>query len=65
MTLEAAAARMAGANPKPDLLPIFSRLDELTGQLPPDTEPDLLHFLHRKSYHKACALLQQRQRGNI
>ena len=60
MALEAAAARMAAANPKPDLLPIFSRLDELTRQLPSGTEPDLLHYLHRKSYQKACALLQRR-----
>ena len=63
--LESAAAQMAAANPKPDLLPIFARLDELTRQLPPGTEPELLHFLHRKSYQKACALLQQRQSGKI
>ena len=65
MELQAAAARMAAANPKPDLLPIFLRLDELTRLLPPDTEPDLLHYLQRKSYQKACALLQQRQSGII
>ena len=65
MELQAAAARMAAANPKPDLLPIFLRLDELTRLLPPDTEPDLLHYLQRKSYQKACALLQQRQRDEI
>ena len=64
-TLEAAVARMATANPKPDLLPIFARLDDLTRQLPRDTEPDLLHYLHRKSYQKACALLRQRQSGKI
>jgi len=63
--LEAAVARMAEANPKPDLLPIFSRLDELTRQLPPGTEPDLLHYLHRKSYQKASALLRERQAGKI
>jgi hypothetical protein len=63
MALEAAAAQMATANPKPDLLPIFLRLDELARQLPPGTEPDLLHYLHRKSYQKASALLQQRQGG--
>jgi hypothetical protein len=65
LALQAAVARMSTATPKPDLLPIFLRLDELTRQLPPGTEPDLLHFLHRKSYQKACALLQQRQRGTI
>jgi hypothetical protein len=65
MALETAAAQMATTNPKPDLLPIFSRLDELTRQLPPGTEPDLLHYLHRKSYQKARALLQLRQGGKI
>jgi hypothetical protein len=65
LALESAAAQMATANPKPDLLPIFSRIDELTGQLPPGTDRELLHFLHRKSYQKACALLQQRQRAEI
>jgi len=65
LALETAAAQMATARPKPDLLPIFSRLDELTRQLPPGTEPDLLHYLHRKSYQKASALLQQRQSGKI
>ena len=63
VALEAAVAQMATANPKPDLLPIFSRLDELTRQLPPGTEPDLLHYLHRKSYQKARELLQRRQTG--
>jgi hypothetical protein len=65
MALEAAAAKMPAATPKPDLLPIFSRLDELARQLPAGSEPDLLHYLHRKSYQKACALLRQRQRGTI
>ena len=65
MALETAAAQMAASNPKPDLLPIFSRLDELTRQLPPGAEPDLLHYLHRKSYQKARELLQRRQTGNI
>jgi Tfp pilus assembly protein PilO len=65
LELEAAAAKMAAANPKPDLLPIFSRLDDLTRQLPRDTEPDLLHYLHRKSYQKACAFLRERQRGAV
>jgi hypothetical protein len=65
LALEKAAAQMATANPKSDLLPIFSRLDDLTHRLPPGTEPELLHFLHRKSYQKASALLQQRQSGKI
>jgi hypothetical protein len=62
--LEAAVAQMPTAVPKPDLRPIFSRLDDLTRQLPPGTEPDLLHYLHRKSYQKARAFLQEREGGH-
>jgi len=55
---------MATANPKPNLLPIFSRLDELTRQLPPQTAPDLLHYLHKKSYEKARLFLEGRDAEN-
>jgi hypothetical protein len=65
LALETAASQMATANPKPDLLLLFSRIDDLARQLPAGTDPELLHFLHRKSYQKACALLQQRQSGKI
>jgi hypothetical protein len=63
--LEAAVSQMPTANPKPDLLPIFKRLDELTARLPRETEPDLLHYLHRKSYQKARAFLEERQLGIV
>jgi hypothetical protein len=55
---------MAAANPKPDLKPVFARLDALTRQLPPQTEPDLLHYLHRKSYEKARFFLEGRNAEN-
>jgi hypothetical protein len=55
---------MATANPKPNLLPTFARLDELTRQLPPQTAPDLLHYLHKKSYEKARLFLQGRDAEN-
>jgi hypothetical protein len=58
--LDRTAAGMPLANPKPDLRPLFARLEALTGQLPPGTDPDLLHYLHRKSYQKARAFLEQR-----
>lgn len=64
LELESAAAKMATANPKPNLLPIFARLDELAGQLPPGADPQLRHFLQRKSYQKATALLQELQHGS-
>ena len=44
--------------PKPDLMAIFNRLDELTAQMPKDAPPDLLHYLHKKSYQKARLFLQ-------
>jgi hypothetical protein len=55
---------MATANPKPSLLPIFSRLDDLTRQLPPQTSPDLLHYLRKKSYEKARLFLEGRDAEN-
>jgi hypothetical protein len=58
--LEQLAAEMPLANPKPDLRPLFARVEELGGKLPRGTDPQLLHFLHRKSYKKARAFLQQR-----
>jgi hypothetical protein len=58
LDLEKAAESMPTANPKPDLLPLFARLDELTAHLPGGTEPMLLHYLHRKSYQKARVFLQ-------
>jgi hypothetical protein len=57
--LEAAVKSMPTANPKPDLLPIFSRIDGLTNQLPPQ-DSELRHFLQRKSYSKAKLLLENR-----
>jgi hypothetical protein len=60
VTLEEAVAQMPKASPKPDLRPIFARLETLAGQLPKDTDRDLLHYLHRKSYQKARAHLEGR-----
>lgn len=62
--LEASVQSMASTNPKPNLLPLFRRLDDLTQQLPKNTDPDLLHYLHRKSYEKARFLLQGREEEN-
>jgi hypothetical protein len=63
--LDATVKSMATANPKPSLLPIFSRLDELTRQLPKNTSPELLHFMHKKSYEKARFLLEGRGAENV
>jgi hypothetical protein len=58
--LDTAVKAMPTANPKPNLLPIFLRLDELTRQLPKNASPDLLHYLHKKSYEKALLWLKER-----
>jgi hypothetical protein len=55
---------MPAANPKPNLLPLFARLDELTRQLPPESDPQLLHYLHKKSYEKARLFLEGRDAEN-
>jgi hypothetical protein len=62
--LDEAVKSMPTTNPKPNLLPIFSRIDELTKQLPRDADPTLLHYLHKKSYEKARLYLQGRDAEN-
>ena len=64
LDLEDAVAALKTASPKPDLLPHFTRLDELTRQLPPQTDPTLLHYLRKKSYEKARLFLQGRDAEN-
>jgi hypothetical protein len=66
--LDAAVKTMPAANPKPNLIPLFDRIDDLTKRLPRNTDPALLHYLHKRSYEKARLYLQGRddenQRGN-
>ncbi len=64
LQLENAVKSMPTANPKPNLLPLFARIDELTEQLPRGTDPTLLHYLHKKSYEKARIFLQGRDAEN-
>jgi hypothetical protein len=60
LELEQAAGQMTSAQLKPDLRPIFARLDKLAALLPADAPPDLRHYLQRKSYVKARVFLEQR-----
>jgi len=62
--LDAKAAAMKSAQPKPNLLPVFERLDQLTAKLGPDADHSLLHYLHKKSYEKARLHLEGRQTEN-
>ena len=63
--LDNAVKALPSANPKPGLLPLFSRIDELAGQLPPSADPELRHFLQRKSYGKARLHLMGRGEENM
>lgn len=62
--LENAVKAMPSANPKPNLVLLFNRIDDLTKQLPRNTDPALLHYLHKKSYEKARLYLQGRDAEN-
>ena len=59
LELEDAVAHVDN-KPKPDFMGIFVRIDKLTASLPKGTSPDLLHYLHQKSFEKARLLLQGR-----
>lgn len=58
--LDRTVKQMAAANPKPSLLPLFARIETAAANLPPGTDPQLAHFIQRKSYEKALALMEER-----
>ena len=62
--LDNAVPSMPTTHPKPNLLPLFARIDTLTAQLPRDADPTLLHYLHKKSYEKARLWLEGRDAEN-
>jgi hypothetical protein len=62
--LDQTVATMATANPKPNLLPLFERIDTLARTLPPGTDPSLMHYLQKRSYQKALLYLQGRDSEN-
>jgi len=64
LELENAVVSMPTANPKPNLLPLFARIDELGAQLPPDSDPTLLHYMRKRSYEKARLFLEGREAEN-
>jgi hypothetical protein len=64
LDLETAVATIHTANPKPDLAALFARIEQLTHELPKDTDPSLLHYLHKKSYEKGRLFLQGRDAEN-
>lgn len=62
--LDSAVRSMPTANPKPNLMPLFERIDHLGTQLPQGTDPNLSHYIQRKSYEKARLFLQGRNSEN-
>lgn len=62
--LEEAVNQLATQQMKPNLAVIFEKIDQLTATLPKDTDPSLLHYLHKKSYQKARLFLLGRESEN-
>jgi hypothetical protein len=62
--LESTVRSMPSMNPKPNLMPLFAKIDELARQLPKATDPSLLHYLNKKSYEKARLWLEGRESEN-
>ena len=53
-----AAVTLVSKDSKTDLMVHFNHIDKLTAQLPKNTDKELLHYLHKKSYEKARMLLE-------
>jgi hypothetical protein len=62
--LDRAVQSMRTASTKPNLIPIFQRIDSLRAELPKTTDPQLLHYLHKQSYEKARLYLEGRDAEN-
>ena len=62
--LKMAVASMQTAAAKPDLLPIFERIDSLRNQLPKEADPNLMHYIYKQSYEKARLWLEGRDAEN-
>lgn len=62
--LERAVKSMPAAGPKPTLLPLFARIEELAKQWPRDADPVLQHYLQKRSYTKARLYLEGRDAEN-
>lgn len=60
-----ALQKSADESNRPPLRPHFERLDQLAAQLPPDTDPQLRHYMKQKSYEKALNFLSGRADQNL
>jgi hypothetical protein len=64
LQLEETVRSAAATQTKPNLIGLFAELDGLAARLPKGTDPQLLHYLQRKSYEKARLWLQGREAEN-
>jgi hypothetical protein len=62
--LDRGVAAMKTAVPKPDLVPLFQRLQAFASQLPSETHGRLIHYLANGSYEKARLWLLGREPEN-
>jgi hypothetical protein len=58
LDLDDAVKRMAATKLPVDLMTHFARIDELGAKLPAGTDPQLVHFIQRKSFEKAMLWLE-------
>ncbi|MSU31749.1 MAG: hypothetical protein EXS25_03620 [Pedosphaera sp.] len=63
--LEQIVMEMAAGGPRKSLLTWVKKIDELTQLLPTNTDPHLLHYLHKRSYEKARLYLQGRDAETV
>jgi hypothetical protein len=64
MELESGVAAMRSTEPKPNLVPLFDRLNAYSKRLPRDTHGRLIHYLANGSYEKARLWLLGRDAEN-
>jgi hypothetical protein len=62
--LDEAVRTIRTAATKPNLIPLFRRIDTLRDALPRGTDPQLLHYLHKQSFEKARLYLEGRDAEN-
>lgn len=62
--LDTAVKSLRTAHPKPDLQSLFHRIDALASEMPREADPQLRHYLAKKSYEKARLFLEGRDTEN-
>lgn len=62
--LESGVAAMKSADPKPNLVPLFDRLNAYSKRLPANSHGRLIHYLTNGSYEKARLWLLGRDAEN-